>query len=109
MPAPEPDLAATVRARLEETLALARCDGVEIRSLRAEGHATDKADSSSGFDGYFLKGNVTLAVADRMAQLPLAGTGKGPFARTGAVDMATEQFAEALVKQDITRDICSKD
>ena len=94
--------------RLDEMLRAKGCTGLSLSDVAAVLSVTPAAESSSGFDGYFLEGSATLAGLAAPHRLRLLGTGKGPAGEAGAIDMALRGAETQLAAIDGITNTCGR-
>jgi hypothetical protein len=95
-----------IQARVTEGLATYACQDVQVAVIEAGLTVTPAAESTSGFDGYYLDGEAVLRAAEHTQRIRLAGTGKGPNGEGAAVAMALRGFEAQLKDTDMFQDFC---
>lgn len=95
-----------IQARVTEGLATYACQDVQVAVIEAGLTVTPAAESTSGFDSYYLDGEAVLRAAEHTQRIRLVGTGKGPNGEGAAVAMALRGFEAQLKDTDMFQDFC---
>lgn len=95
-----------IQARVTEGLTTYACQDVQVAVIEAGLTVTPAAESTSGFEGYYLDGEAVLRAAEHSQRIRLVGTGKGPNGEEAAVAMALRGFEAQLKDTDIFQDFC---
>ncbi|MFZ5964657.1 hypothetical protein ACOXXX_17050 [Thalassococcus sp. BH17M4-6] len=93
--------------RIVDVLAL-RCEGVSLRDVSATAQTTPASETTSGFDGHYIEGEVVVVADDQPYRVRLQGTGKGPDGARAALSMAVAGLERLILATDGLKDFCKE-
>lgn len=102
--APEPQDALTeghaLAVAIEEMLMSMICTKTELGRISVAERNTSAKDSTSGFEGLYLEGNVVVTFDGTPHSFRLAGSGKGPAREVEARIMAVDGLSKSIRATD---------
>lgn len=94
--------------QIRQNISAAGCEGITITDLQATGKRTEASQTTSGFDGYYLSGEVLLKPGDNEATgFYFEGNGKGPAAQADAVAMAAAGIGKNFAPLQTFMKLCT--